>query len=713
MAADLGSAYVNIVPKAPGIKNNIEGIFNSGASGAQKSGESLGKKLIAGLAAAGVGVAVGKILKSAFTAGGDLEQSFGGLETIYGKAAGAAQEYARAAAAAGISSNSYAEQAVSFGAALKAAFKGNTTKAMKAANTAILDMADNAAKMGTPLESIQAAYQGFARGQYQLLDNLKLGYGGTKTEMERLLKDAQQVTGVKYDINNLGDVYSAIHVIQGELGLTGVAAAEAKTTLTGSLGAVKASWTNLMAAMTTGEGLESALASLGTSVGDLGRNVLKMLGSVGEQLPALLTGLVTDVAPQIIPLAGELIGGVVNGLFTGVPQLITAFGGIVQQGFESIRQNAPGMALRGIEMVRSLALGIVQGIPDMVAGASGMLMSFMDTILYYAPDLIRDGGVMLEDLLAGIMAALPEISGTILTLISSVSESLTANAPRILTMGATILQHLVDGVIEALPQLAETALTLVTSLAGAVVENLPQIVSMGIELLRGLVQGLLSHLPELLAGAAVLIANLVAALAGALPDLLQSGVELLGAVLEGILSAVVLLIRDLPEVWNTIIESCKEIDWLQLGKDIIDGIVKGIKKAGSAIGEAIRKIVRGGLKAGQDEAQTGSPSRLFANELGRWIPEGIAMGAEDNVGSLDRAMRGMMDGSLTAAQGSLQPAPAQNGDDADRIIAALQQLVLRADVTLEGDARGLFKVVKNQNAVRTKATNYNALAAGG
>ena len=166
---------------------------------------------------------------------------------------------------------------------------------MEAANTAILDMADNAAKMGTPLESIQAAYQGFARGQYTLLDNLKLGYGGTKTEMERLLADAEKLTGVKYDINNLGDVYSAIHAVQGELGLTGVAAAEAQTTLTGSFGALKASWENVLAALTTGEGLETALANLTTSFSNFGSNILAMLANLGPQLPTMILTLVDSI----------------------------------------------------------------------------------------------------------------------------------------------------------------------------------------------------------------------------------------------------------------------------------------------------------------------------------------------------------------------------------------------------------------------------------
>lgn len=170
---DLGNAYVNIVPKAPGIQNNIGELLDDGSSGvAEKAGKGLGSKLIKGLAAAGIATAVGKTLKSAFEAGGNLQQSFGGLETIYGAAADAAKAYAQQAAQAGISANSYAEQAVSFGASLKAAFGGDTAAAAEAANIAIMDMADNAAKMGTPIESVQAAYQGFAKGQYQLLDNL-------------------------------------------------------------------------------------------------------------------------------------------------------------------------------------------------------------------------------------------------------------------------------------------------------------------------------------------------------------------------------------------------------------------------------------------------------------------------------------------------------------------------------------------------------------
>ena len=337
---EIGQAYVNIVPKAKGIEKNMESLLGGPASAAGTSaGKAAGTGLVSGLKKAASVLAVGKVIKDAFDAGGNIQQSFGGLDTLYADAAESAKNYAHAAAEAGISANSYAEQAVSFGAALKAAYDNDTTAAMEAANTAILDMADNAAKMGTPLESIQQAYQGFARGQYTLLDNLKLGYGGTKTEMQRLLADAQKITGIKYDINNLGDVYDAIHVIQGELGLTGVAAEEAKTTLLGSAGAMKASWENLLAAMMTGEGTEEAIANLTESVGYFSENVINMLGEVAPQIPDLVMGI-----------------------------------------FDTLLANAPALLDGGIELVAQLAVGFVEAIPLIVEKVPELFVAVVEAV---------------------------------------------------------------------------------------------------------------------------------------------------------------------------------------------------------------------------------------------------------------------------------------------------------------------------------------------
>lgn len=371
--ADIGSAYINIVPKAPGIQGNIQKLLD-GASGntGQKSGLKIGAGIVNGLKKAFVAGAVVKIIKDAFSAGADLQQSFGGLDTLYGDAAAAAKEYAFAAAQAGVSANSYAEQAVSFGAALKSAYGGDTAAAMQAANTAILDMADNAAKMGTPLESIQQAYQGFARGQYTLLDNLKLGYGGTKEEMQRLLADAQELTGVEYDINNLGDVYEAIHVIQGELGLTGVAAEEAKSTFSGSLNALRASWTNVMAALTTGEGLETSLQNLSESVSNFANNILAMLGQVAPQVPAFIMGILDAFisnAPTLVAGGAEMIAQLLVGFLNSIPQIISQVPELFNQvvaAFSTVDWASIG---------KSIIDGIVNGI---VAAASALFNALKD-----------------------------------------------------------------------------------------------------------------------------------------------------------------------------------------------------------------------------------------------------------------------------------------------------------------------------------------------
>ncbi|MBR3279270.1 MAG: hypothetical protein IKG01_10305, partial [Lachnospiraceae bacterium] len=329
--ADIGKAYVQIIPKAEGISGQIEGLLSDGAeAGGQKAGLSFGKKMIGALGKAGVVAAVGKLFKDSIAEGANLQQSFGGLETLYGDAADQAKEYAYMAAQAGISANDYAEQAVSFGASLKQAFGGDTTKAVEAANTAIMDMTDNAAKMGTPIESIQNAYQGFAKQNYTMLDNLKLGYGGTKTEMERLLADASKLSGVEYNIDNLGDVYEAIHVIQEDLGLTGVAAEEAATTFSGSFGAMQASAKNLLADLAIGKQIGPDLQALGSSVKTfVVGNLLPMVGNIASQIPTILANIPSflgDIIPDIISVGAEIVANLAQSIIENIPVFVAGVG---------------------------------------------------------------------------------------------------------------------------------------------------------------------------------------------------------------------------------------------------------------------------------------------------------------------------------------------------------------------------------------------------
>ena len=530
---DLGKAYVQIVPSAQGIKGQLEGLLggaadSAGASaGARSGGAFIGAiKKVAGVAA------IGKILKDSFEAGGNLEQSFGGLDTIYGDASAAAKEYAVQAAQAGISANSYAEQAVSFGAALKQAYGGDTQAAMEAANTAIMDMADNSAQMGTDIGSIQAAYQGFAKQNYTMLDNLKLGYGGTKTEMERLLSDAEKLSGVKYDINNLGDVYDAIHVIQGELGLTGVAASEAETTLTGSFGALKASWTNLLASMTTGEGLEAAMANIGKSAGNFLKNVVRMAGNVLNQLPTLISGIFNTIGPGIMPVATGIIQYLLTGISTGLPQLLTG----------------------GMNMILTLVQGLVTALPQLV------------------------------------------------------------------TIATTFIPTVITGIIGALPQLLSTAGQIITTLMQGIVTSLPQLLSGGLEALMQFITGVLQNLPQLL----------------------ETGITLIGELAAGAISAIPTFLMMIPDLFKQAVDAFKAVDWASIGSDIINGVINGIKNAGSALFQSLKDLASSALESAKSALKIGSPSRLFADEVGQWIPAGIAVGIEANAEDLNRQIANMI-----------------------------------------------------------------------
>ena len=625
--ADLGDAYVNIIPKAPGIKNNIEGLI-SGSGAGESAGNSLGTSLIGTLKKVIAAAGIGKILKDAFSAGGNLEQAFGGLETIYGDAAAGAKDYAAAAAQAGISANSYAEQAVSFGAALKQAYGGDTVKAMEAANTAIMDMADNSAKMGTDIGSVQAAYQGFAKQNYTMLDNLKLGYGGTKTEMERLLADATELSGVEYNIDNLGDVYDAIHVIQEDLGLTGVAASEAESTLTGSAGAMKASWENLLAAMTTGEGMASALSNLGNSVGNFGKNVIRMAGNIGKQLPQLLTGIFSTIVPEIVPVAGELIAGLAD----------------------------------------------------------------------------------------GIMTALPALGETALTIITELVNGIVTSLPQLAEEGVSILTQLANGIVAALPQLLTVAATLIPTLAGGITGMLPQIMSAGIQLLMSLVNGIISSLPQLLTTAMQLVAQLVAGIASNLPQILQSGIELLGELVSGIIQAIPDLIAAIPQIFSSAVSAFQGQDWASIGRNIISGIVKGISNAAGNLFSALKNLAKSALGSAKEELEINSPSKVFQNEVGSAIPEGIALGINQNTSYVSRAIDAAvqtMTGDYRRATAAGNVTAAAKISDTDRMIDAMQNMTVKTNVVMQGDARKFLRVMTDTNNSRTKATNYNALAAAG
>lgn len=325
MATELGKAYVQIIPSAKGISGMIQKEMGGEvASAGVSAGESLGSKMVGAIKAVVVAAGIGKVIGSALSEGAALQQSIGGVETIFKTSADKVKDFANEAyRTTGLSANKYMENVTGFSASLLQSLGGDTNKAAETANMAMIDMSDNANKMGTSMDSIQMAYQGFAKQNYTMLDNLKLGYGGTKQEMQRLLSDAEKLTGVKYDINNLSDVYSAIHAIQENLDITGTTAKEAASTFTGSFESMKAAAQNVLGKIAIGENvLPSLRALLDTTSTFLFNNFLPMLGNIFSGLGIVLSEGVSNVVSQFF---GESIGNAVNSQLSRVVGVFQTF----------------------------------------------------------------------------------------------------------------------------------------------------------------------------------------------------------------------------------------------------------------------------------------------------------------------------------------------------------------------------------------------------
>lgn len=393
----IGTAYIKIMPEAKGISGEIAGVTDPAAEAAGKSGggkwSSAFKKV---LAVAGIGAAVGKAL----FAGADLQQSIGGIETLYKDSADKMMAYANQAyKTAGISANDYMQQATSFSAALISSYNGDVNKAADATNKAMIDMADNANKMGTPLESIQMAYQGFAKQNYTMLDNLKLGYGGTKTEMERLLDDAEKITGVHYDINELGDVYDAIHVIQGEMGITGTTAEEAANTISGSIGMMKASWQDLLGNLALGN-------------------------DIYPQVEALMESVIA-VAKNVIPAVVNIVTGIPKVIIKHFPDIIKAVKESVTNASDYVKNNWRQWVVAVTNIVSNIGTTLIQHMPE--------ILSKIKTILTNA--------------ISGIRAAMPGIINAVFTIIKNVGTTLIKNLPAILRAALNLAISVIKGLM--------------------------------------------------------------------------------------------------------------------------------------------------------------------------------------------------------------------------------------------------------------------------
>lgn len=437
MATELGKAYVQIIPSAEGIKARMQEILGDEMPSGEEHGKNYAQGLVStikkAIAAAGIGLA----LKSALTEGAALEQSLGGIETLFKGSADTVIENAkRAYQTAGVSANAYMENVTSFSASLISSLGGDTAKAAEVANTAMVDMSDNANKMGTNMQDIQNAYQGFAKQNYTMLDNLKLGYGGTKIEMQRLLEDAQKLTGVKYDINNLSDVYNAIHAIQENLGIAGTTSKEAATTLSGSFNSMKSAAQDFAGYLSLGMDITPAIGNLvSTASTFLFGNLFPALGNVFTALPGAIGTFVSTAGAAIMQQLGA----------STTDEALNA----VLQISENLRANAGQLVDAGLNLIIQLAQGIADSLPTLITYIPQIVTNIAGIINDNAPKLLITAGTIIFTLARGLIEAIPALIANIPQIIQAIVSVFTAF--NWINLGRTVLTAIKNG-ITAMPE---------------------------------------------------------------------------------------------------------------------------------------------------------------------------------------------------------------------------------------------------------------------
>ena len=633
--------------------------------------------------------ALANLGKSALDSVGQLEQNVGGVETLFGDAADAVIASAdRAYQTAGMSANDYMSTVTSFSASLLQSLGGNTEEAAKVADMAIIDMADNANKMGTSMDMIQNAYQGFAKQNYTMLDNLKLGYGGTKTEMERLLADAEKLTGVKYDINNLNDVYQAIHAVQEEMGITGTTAKEAASTLEGSMASAKAAWDNFMNGSGDADQLADAFA---TAADNIVKNLAEIIPRFAETLPALggaiiaqIPGLVAAIVPAVLSagqsVLKQLQDAVLDFDFAGtadkVVQMITGF--IEGDGLGSL-----------LDTLVTIFTGIVNGISSMLPS---LLPALIELISYVVTSLLDQLPAILDcalelilGLAQGILAALPVLIEALPEVISSIVEFLISAIPQIIDAGIELLMALVDALpviidalVDALPQIIKATVT-------ALIAAAPQIAKAGVKLLGALIEAipvivveLAKAVPDIVAAIIDVLAELPGLIgevfAEIVTDLVEWGQQMVSnasTAASNMLSKVSGIIQELPgKVWDYLSQAAqKVVTWgtqlaqkgaaaatqlfnsivnglsslpskmAEIGSNIVSGIWNGISSGWNWLTNKVSNLANSLLDAAKDALGINSPSKEFADEVGRWIMPGVGKGLDKSMPATLKDMR--------------------------------------------------------------------------
>ena len=579
--------------------------MSSVMKGIGSSAIKVGKGLaVAGAAAA---TAVTALVSKSVGAFADYEQLTGGVETLFGAGGRSVEEYAqsvgksvsdvqgkydslmsaqnvvlenanKAYMTAGMSANEYMDTVTGFSASLISSLGGDTNKAADYANSALVDMSDNANKMGTDMESIKNAYQGFAKQNYTMLDNLKLGYGGTQEEMKRLLSDAEKLTGQRYDISSFADITQAIHAIQTQMDITGTTAKEASTTISGSWGSLKAAFQNVLVGLTTGGDMfDQSLDALINTAVTFGQNIIPAIKGALSGVGYLIEGLA--------PVIGETIPPLINDL-------------------------APTLANSAVSLISSLVNGLTQNATQFSECLSNMIIVAV----------------------AGISTVVPQLLDAASKIVSNLMQGLTNSMPQIVNGAVTLIEGLVNGLVNNIPLLIMGAVQLVASLANGLIANLPRIIDAGVNLITGIVSASYSMMPQIIQNGMQLVVNLAVGLVRAIPQLIAALPRITGAIVKGFKSVNwfdlgLQLIKSIwegiksigSEMWNGVKEKTSEL-WSGV-KNVVSEKLNNIKSAYDAHGGGLKGATFAAIEGVKEYYRTGydAINQLTGGKLGEVV----------------------------------------------------------------------------------------------
>ena len=620
MATELGKAYVQIIPSAKGISGMIQKEMGGEvASAGVSAGESLGSKMMGAVSGVIAAAGIGKAIGASITEGAALQQSLGGVETLFKDSADKVKGFANEAyKTTGLSANAYMENVTGFSASLLQSLGGDTDKAAETANMAMIDMSDNANKMGTSMESIQLAYQGFAKQNYTMLDNLKLGYGGTKQEMQRLLSDAEKLTGVKYDMNNLSDVYSAIHAIQENLDITGTTAREAATTFTGSFESMKAAAQNVLGKLSLGEDIQPALQALmETTSTFLFGNLIPMIGNILKQIPNLILGGIKGVFSGIFGEGlGSIMGGIVtalgsaflafkafsavSGLLSGIPAVLTTIKTAVTGLFTAMSANPIGIAIAAIA---ALTAGLVYFFTQTEMGRQiwqGFMDWFSGVWQSVAPVLTEVWNGIVETATSvwnNMMAVVAPIIQAVVDFIRSVWDGIslwwTENQALIQQTFTTVwnaIQTVIQTVMPIIQSIIETSMNILGPFIEGTWNNICTVVTTVWELIKIAIQTAMDVISGIIKAVMAIINGDWGTAWNAIKgvgEAIWNGLSAAGkAIFDG-------FAQILSNIWNTI-KSVASSAWEGLKSTVlglIDGLVQGAQRAWESMKQGVSDLV--------------------------------------------------------------------------------------------------------------------------